>query len=508
MDLTNRFRIWIVNEFGTQNLHCLIYASHKYEINLIEELVDTVYKNIAPKRLHSGQNLIGLGPRLDEVKSLLDMKPNDKTIRMLGIYGLGGIGKTELAKALYDEIAQDFDSACFLADVSDKSKKTNGLEDLQKTLLSKMSGKLETRLSSTSKGMGEIKRKLCQKKVLLVLDDVDDKDSLEKLAGGCDWFGIGSRIIITTSDKGVLIAHKVEKFYEMKELDQQLSLELFCWNVFKQSHPKIGFDDVSLRAAGFAKGLPSAIKEIASDLANLPEESVDDWECALEEYERNPLNKKILDLLKINYDRLGYNAKQVFLDIACFFNGESIEYVKKIHEEFGASHIDVLVNKSLLSIENGCLKMRDLIQNMGREIVRQETSKLGERSRLWEYEDVIQVLTEDYGSDNIQGIKLDPPEQVKVTWSGTAIEKMKWLRILIIRNTLFSCEPKHLPNHLRVLEWEEYPSKSLPSKFHPKNIIIFNLPRVHLTLEAPFERWGVRRVFPDIHPLYWPYLEF
>nr|KYP38162.1 TMV resistance protein N [Cajanus cajan] len=415
------------------------------------------------------------------------MKPGDKTVCMLGIYGLGGIGKTELAKALYDKIVGDFDAACFLADVREKSNKINGLEDLQKTLLSEMLEELETELGSTSKGMYQIKRKLHQKKVLLVLDDVDDKDRLEKLAGGCDWFGSGSRIIITTRDKDVLIAHKVEKIYEMKELDEQHSLTLFCRNAFKLSHPKIGFDNVSLRAVGFAKCLPLALKVIGSDLANLHEESLVAWEDALEEYKRNPPSKRILDMLKINYDRLGDNAKRVFLDIACFFKGERVEYVKKILEEFGASNINVLVNKSLLTIENGCLMMHDLIQDMGREIVRQETSKLGKRSRLWHYEDVIEVLTEDNGSDNIQGIMLDPPQQEVVNWTGIAFEEMKWLRILIIRNTLFSCEPKHLPNHLRVLEWEEYPSESFPSKFHPKKIIIFNLPRSHLTLEEPFK---------------------
>ncbi|KAL2318720.1 hypothetical protein Fmac_032596 [Flemingia macrophylla] len=277
----------------------------------------------------------------------------------------------------------------------------------------------------------------------------------------------------------------------MKELDEQYSLELFCWNAFKQSHPKPGFGNVSSRAVRVSKRLPLALKVIGSDLATLYGESLDAWECALEEYDNTSPNDKILNVLKISYDRLGYNAKQVFLDIVCFFKGEKIEYVKKILHEFGASNINVLVNKSLLTFENGCLKMHDLIQDMGREIVRLEApNKPGERSRLWYYKEIIEILTEDYGSDNIQGIMLDPPQQEKVKWSGTAFEKMKWLRILIVRNTLFSLEPKHLPNHLKVLDWEEYPSEAFPSKFHPKNIIVFNLPRSHLPLEEPFKRFS------------------
>ena len=50
---------------------------------------------------------------------------------------------------------------------------------------------------------------------------------------------------------------------------------------------------------------------------------------------------------------------------------------------------------------------------------------------------------------------LDPPQRAVVDWSGFAFEKMEWLRILIVRNTSFSYEPKHLPNHLRVLDWKE-----------------------------------------------------
>ena len=82
---------------------------------------------------------------------------------------------------------------------------------------------------------------------------------------------------------------------------------------------------------------------------------------------------------------------------------------------------------------------------------------------------------------------LDPPQREEVDWNGTAFDKMKRLRILIVRNTSFLSEPQHLPNHLRVLDWEEYPSKSFPSKFHPKKIIVINLRRSHLTLEEPFK---------------------
>jgi len=91
------------------------------------------------------------------------------------------------------------------------------------------------------------------------------------------------------------------------------------------------------------------------------------------------------------------------------------------------------------------------------------------------------------GSDKIQGIMLDPPQEEKVNWSGTEFEKMKWLRILIVRNTSFSSELQHLPNHLRLLHWENYPSKSFPPKFHPKKIVVFNLPRSRLTFQEPFK---------------------
>ncbi|PNY08153.1 TMV resistance protein N, partial [Trifolium pratense] len=405
-----------------------------FEINHVKEIAEKVHAKIPPKSLLVGEYPVGLDQHIEDAKSLLDLKSNEDIVCMLGIYGLGGIGKTSLAKALYNKIAHQFQAACFLANVREKSNKINSSEDLQQTLLSEMFEQPDSKLGSTSKGIYEIKLKLGKKKVLLVLDDVDEMEQLENLAGGSDWFGPGSRIIITTRDKSLLIGtHQIEvKTYEMIGLNDQLSLELFCRHAFGKSYPKTEYEDISSRAVRCAKGLPLALKVIGSNLRT--RKSLKAWEDALKYYERIP-RKEIQDVLKVSYDVLEPYAQSVFLDIACFFKGESVEYVKEILEEFGAaSNIEELVNKSLLNVDNGYLSMHDVIQDMGREIVRQEApDNPAKRSRLWFHQDVIDVLSSnDSGHDAIQGIMFDPPADRYPYWHN-AFEKMHQLRILIVR---------------------------------------------------------------------------
>ena len=105
------------------------------------------------------------------------------------------------------------------------------------------------------------------------------------------------------------------------------------------------------------------------------------------------------------------------------------------------------------------------------------------------YEIDLSLLLVLKGNGILQGIMLDPPHPIRQEdWSDTAFKNMNCLRILIVRNTTFSSEPKHLPNRqLRLLDWEGYPSKSFPPKFHPKKIIVFNLLGSQLTLKEPFK---------------------
>jgi len=184
------------------------------------------------------KHIVGLDSRFEMVKPLLNFESRDSVL-MLEIFGAGGIGKTTFAVDIYNKIRHQFEAASFLANVREKSsKRTKGLEDLQKTLLSEMGEETEAMMGSTFGGVFDIKRRLGHKRVLLVLDDVDSINQLEALAGGSDWFGSGSWIIITTRDTSLIDRHVMDgaiiEKYKMEELNDYDSLKLFCLHAFNK----------------------------------------------------------------------------------------------------------------------------------------------------------------------------------------------------------------------------------------------------------------------------------
>ena len=118
---------------------------------------------------------------------------------MIGIWGMGGSGKTTLARVVYEILRDHFEGSSFIANAREYSKKLDLLQ-LQQLLLADILEERNIEIRSVYHGVDMIKRRLCHKKVLIVLDDVNKLDQLENLAGGHDWFGPGSLIIITTRD--------------------------------------------------------------------------------------------------------------------------------------------------------------------------------------------------------------------------------------------------------------------------------------------------------------------
>jgi L1 cell adhesion molecule like protein len=364
------------------------------EYKFIGKIVEEVTKRTSRTRLHVADNPVALESPVLEVASLLG-SDSDKAANMVGIYGIGGVGKSTLARAVYNKISDQFDGVCFLADIRASAATNNGLVQLQERLLSEILYEKDIKVGDVYTGISIIKKRLQRKKVLLVLDDVDKAKQIHVLAGGQDWFGSGSKIIITTRDKHLLSIHEFLKLYEVKQLNHEKSLELFNWHAFRNRKIDPCYGDISNRAVSYAHGLPLALEVIGSHLFD---KSLNVWKSALDKYERI-LHKDILEILKVSYDDLDEDEKGIFLDIACFFNSYEMSYVKEILYLHGfevENGIQVLTDKSLIKVDgNGCVRMHDLVQDMGREIVRRESpSEPGRRSRLWFDDDIVHVLEE------------------------------------------------------------------------------------------------------------------
>ncbi|KAL3509337.1 hypothetical protein ACH5RR_028738 [Cinchona calisaya] len=126
---------------------------------------------------------VGVDSRVQKVSAWLNLRLDE--VLFVGIWGMSGIGKTTIAKAVFDRICTQFEGAIFLHEVRECSKR-NGLENLQEKILSKILCVKDMRISNVFEGSDMIKRRLCYKKVLIVLDDIDHLDQLEALAGKHD----------------------------------------------------------------------------------------------------------------------------------------------------------------------------------------------------------------------------------------------------------------------------------------------------------------------------------
>ena len=338
-------------------------------------------------RLFVAKYPIGVDSRATKIEELLH------NFRIVAILGLGGVGKTTIARAVYNKIVDDFEESFFLENVKERFGTIDGRIRLQETLLSKFLRDGNLKVDNISRGINVIKERLFHKRVLLVLDDVDEGKQIENLLGDCDWLAPGSRILITAREKDVLNTLK-PKIYMVDKLEEYEACELFSLYAFQPNEPKEAYLQLTKQIVNYVNGLPLALEIIGSDLRG---KSLCQWKSALEKYKKIP-NKEILKILKTSYEGLHQSEKDIFLDIAFFFNGEKKYYVVNILEAchlFLNDGIEKLIDKCLITIDwCGYLWMHNLLQQMGEEIVQQEsTQALGKRTRLRDFEDARIILT-------------------------------------------------------------------------------------------------------------------
>ena len=304
------------------------------------------------------------------VQDVVQLLKQSESPLLSGIWGMKGIGKGTIAQAIYDQIGPYFEHKCLINNVGGDWEQNNGQVSLQEKLLFDVN-------KATRHGKVTLIERLQHKRVLILLLNVNKLEQLKALCGSREWFGAGSKIIITTRDRHLLKEHKVDHIYRVKELSESESLEVFNWGAFNQGKsPPEDFVELSRLVVAYSGGLPLALKALGRFLHG--KEALH-WKSVLRSLERFSIPApRLLTSLERNFTDLSKNEKQIFLDIAHFFIGmKQNDVLQTLNRSTKCTvhQISLLEDKSLLTIDkNNKLEMHVLLQAMARDILKRESS--------------------------------------------------------------------------------------------------------------------------------------
>ncbi|CAA7053810.1 unnamed protein product [Microthlaspi erraticum] len=452
------------------------------EAKMIEKIAKDVSNklNVTPSRDFDG--MVGLEAHLMNMKSLLDLEYDE--VKMVAISGPAGIGKTTIARALHSLLSNRFQLTCFVDNL--RGSYPVGLDEyglklrLQEQLLSNILNENGMRISH----LGAIKERLCDMKVLITLDDVNDARQLEALANEISWFGLGSRIIVTTENKDLLQQHGIDNTYHVWFPSDDQALTILCRYAFRQVYPADGFQELARRVRKLCGNLPLGLRVVGSSLRGKNE---DEWKYMMRRLE-TIIDRDIEEVLRVGYERLHEDEQSLFLHIAVFFNYKDDDLVKAMLADSSHNNFDIeqglklLVKRSLIYMSTkGFIMMHKLLQQMGRQVIqRQEPWK---RQILVNAQDICDVFeNDDTGTGSLSGISFDTLGIKEVTVSNRALRRMRNLRFLKVYNSNYDAkirvhipEEMEFPPRLRLLHWEAYPSKSLLPTFNPEFLVELNM---------------------------------
>ncbi|XP_077223296.1 disease resistance protein At4g27190-like [Tasmannia lanceolata] len=312
----------------------------------------------------------------------------DENIRMIGVYGMGGIGKTTLVKNVNNKLkgTSDFDAIVMvtvskdvkLKIIQEEIAKKVGME-LKEEIESLRTSKLRTRLMDV-------------KKLLIILDDLWESLDIVNIGIPYGDENKGCKILLTSRSLDICRQMGSKDPRKFVVIHVNLLSEDESWNLFRE---KVGdvvhclsLQNVARMAAQECRGLPLALVTLGGALSGNNNLAV--WKNAVTQLKRadpiyiEGMEKEVYQSLRISFSHLKTEElKQCFLFCALFPEDFEIPVERMIRyliaegilvkfenlEEAmdkGCALIDKLKSCSLLleSEQKGKVRMHDMVRDM------------------------------------------------------------------------------------------------------------------------------------------------
>ncbi|KAF8006262.1 hypothetical protein BT93_K0526 [Corymbia citriodora subsp. variegata] len=327
------------------------------------------------------------------------MQSDDKNLSVIPIVGMGGLGKTALAKLVYndDSVKEQFKLRLWVCVPEDFDLKKT-IDGIIKDATGKSLSHLDIQQSQTF-----LRDTIKDKKFLLVLDDVwsNNRGRWEELKALLMEGASGSKILVTTRSSEVASIMRSHPMHNLKGLSHEDSMALFKKWAFnekeKQPHPNLL--DIGNDIIKKCQGVPLLVKALGSLLYANDEERY--WAHIRDSETWKLVEEKndIFPVLKLSYDHLPSYLKRCFATFSLFPRGSEFDSPMLIRlwmalglisstreglawEDVGVDYIKVLWKRSLIQeVEESesilTFKMHDLVYSLATIVAQDDCSPVG-----------------------------------------------------------------------------------------------------------------------------------